>query len=287
MQFRIACVRAACIVLVILSAFIGPGIALAENHSEIDVKGTVSANDGTPVAGATVVLSAGDVKRKARSDAQGHFKLDDVPIGTYALDVSASGYETISERTVTIDRQNKTLAVVISRSTTSSLTVIGTVRAAAGETVSTTSAQSTTLNAQSAAATGTSAVSAMLWPQLSVTPVLPLGGGSNATQVFAVRGPDPTETLVDIDGHKVNNGNTGDFDLSLVDPAALQAVQVIYGISPSSLIGPNTIGGGVNILTLQPTTTPHSLMRLYGGSYDTFGETLQTTGTSDRFGYAF
>ena len=42
----------------------------------------------------------------------------------------------------------------------------------------------------------------MVWPQLSVTPVLPLGGGSNATETFAVRGPDPTETLVDIDGHK-------------------------------------------------------------------------------------
>ena len=114
-----------------------------------------------------------------------------------------------------------------------------------------------------------------------------LGGGSNATQVFAVRGPDPTETLVDIDGHKVNNGTTGDFDLSLVDPAALQAVQVIYGISPSSLIGPNTIGGGVNILSLEPTTRPHSLIRLFGGSYDTFGQTLQTTGTSGRLGYAF
>jgi outer membrane receptor protein involved in Fe transport len=113
-----------------------------------------------------------------------------------------------------------------------------------------------------------------------------LGGGSNATQVFAVRGPDPTETLVDIDGHQMNNGNTGDVDLSLIDPAALQEVQVLYGIAPSSLIGPNTIGGGINILTLQPTMAPHSLLRVFGGSYGTWGETIQTTGTDDRFGYA-
>ena len=59
----------------------------------------------------------------------------------------------------------------------------------------------------------------------------------------------------------MNNGNTGDFDLSLLDPAALQAVQVVYGIAPSSLIGPNTIGGGINILTLEPTIAPHSLLR--------------------------
>ncbi len=127
----------------------------------------------------------------------------------------------------------------------------------------------------------------MIWSQLSTTPVLPLGGGSNATQTFAVRGPDPTETLVDIDGHYVNNGNTGDFDLSLIDPAALQDVQIVYGISPSSLIGPNTIGGGINIVTLQPTMTPHALVRMFGGSYGTYGGTVQATGTADGLGYAF
>ncbi len=85
----------------------------------------------------------------------------------------------------------------------------------------------------------------------------------------------------------MNNGNTGDFDVSLLDPAALQDVQVVYGIAPSSLVGPNTIGGGINILTLQPTIADHSLMRIFGGTNGTFGETLQTTGTVDRFGYAF
>ncbi|HEY6327187.1 MAG TPA: TonB-dependent receptor, partial [Candidatus Cybelea sp.] len=90
----------------------------------------------------------------------------------------------------------------------------------------------------------------------------------------------------DIDGHQVNNGTTGAPDLSLLDPAALQDVQVVYGIAPSSLIGPNTIGGGLNIVTLQPTATPHSLLRIFGGSYGSFGETLQTTGTADRLGYA-
>jgi outer membrane receptor protein involved in Fe transport len=153
--------------------------------------------------------------------------------------------------------------------------------------VSTSSAPSVALNAQAAAAQGTTAVSDMVWSQLATTPVLPLGGGSNATASFALRGPDPTETLVSIDGHQVNNGNTGDFDLSLLDPASLQDVQLVYGISPSSLVGPNTLGGAINILTLEPTTTPHALVRFFGGSYNSFGETLQATGTDGRFGYAF
>jgi len=286
MKIPTACVRACAhlpLVLVILALCSGIATAQSSTH---DVTGTVTSSDGTPIAGASVVLTSGGSSRGAVSDAHGGFVIRAVPSGTYSLHASARGYESITQLTVTIDRPNSRLAVALAAATTGSLMVIGRVKAAAGETVSTASAPSRTLNAQSAAAEGDTSVVPMIWNQLSVTPAIPLGGGSNATVAFAVRGPDPRETLVDIDGHQVNNGNTGDFDLSLVDPAALQAVQLIYGIAPSSLIGPNTIGGGLNILTLEPTATPHSLIRLYGGSWGTFGETLQTTGTSDRFGYA-
>lgn len=268
-----------------LVLFTEPAFVLAQNTT-FHVSGRVTATDETPIAGASVVLTAPGVSKRARSDARGKFKFHHVTAGTYSLRVTAAGYEPLADRTVTIDQLNATLTVVLSRATTNSLSVIGQVRASAGETVSTSSAPTLSLPAQSAAAAGVTSVASMLYPQLSVTPVLPLGGGSNATVAYAVRGPDPTETLVDIDGHKLNNGTTGSFDLSLLDPAALQDVQVIYGISPSSLIGPNSIGGGLNIVTLEPTATPHSLMRFFGGSYGSFGETLQTTGTMDRLGYA-
>ena len=253
----------------------------------VEVAGTVTADDATPIAGATVTLNSQSGTETARTDASGRFSIPNVTGGTYSVFVSAPGFQRISQRTVTIGPGASTLTLVLSQATTNSLIVIGNVRAAAGETVSTASAPSVTLSAQDAAASGTAAVSSMIWTQLGTTPVLPLGGGSNATVSFAVRGPDPTETLVDLDGHQVNNGNTGDFDLSLVDPAALQSVQLIYGISPASLLGPNQIGGAINILTLQPTTTPHALLRAFGGSYGSFGETAQATGTDDRFGYAF
>ncbi|MBV9718814.1 MAG: TonB-dependent receptor [Candidatus Eremiobacteraeota bacterium] len=287
MVYRIACVRA-CVSFALLLAFsIPPTVIATAQNTAPDVTGSVTANDGTPIAGASVVLSSGGASKSARTDARGRFIIQSVRAGTYALHAAAPGYQAISQRTVTVDQNNSILTISLSPATTNSLTVIGQVRASAGETVSTASAPSTTLSAQSAAAAGTTSVASMVWPQLSVTPVLPLGGGSNATVAFAVRGPDPTETLVDIDGHQMNNGNTGDFDLSLLDPAALQEVQVLYGIAPSSLIGPNTIGGGINILTLQPTIAPQSLLRIFGGSYGTYGETIQTTGTDDRIGYAF
>ncbi len=294
MRSLIAGARAACALFVIVAVLAPASFARAhddhdrdhDHKNTVDVKGTITANDGSPIAGASIVLSSQAYLKNKHSDAQGKFKFDDVVPGTYSLRAAAPGYAPLSQRTVTLDAANRTLALVLSPATTNSLTVIGQVRASAGETVSTSSAPVVTMSAQDAAARGVTNVGPMIWTQLSTTPVIPLGGGSNATQTFAIRGPDPTETTVDIDGHQVNNGNTGDFDLSLVDPAALQEVQIVYGISPSSLIGPNTIGGGINIVTLEPTSTPHSLMRIFGGSYGTYGETVQTTGTDGRLGYA-
>jgi outer membrane receptor protein involved in Fe transport len=286
MAHPLACARA-CAFSALVGALFSVSLGVAQAQAAaVTVTGSVTASDGTPISRASIVLSARGISRNGSSDARGKFIIQNVPPGTYSLHAGAPGYQAISQRTVTVDASNSVLSIGLSPATTSSLTVIGHVSAAAGETVSTASAPSVTLNAQSAAAAGVTAASSMVWPQLSVTPVIPLGGGSNATVSFAVRGPDPTETLVDIDGHQVNNGNTGDFDLSLLDPAALQEVQVLYGIAPSSLIGPNQIGGGINIVTLQPTITPQSLLRIFGGSYGTYGETIQTTGTDDRFGYA-
>jgi outer membrane receptor protein involved in Fe transport len=286
MRSLFASARIAGSALALLAVVVTSCVAAGAQTVTFDVTGSVKANDGTPIAGASITVTTAAFSRTGRSDARGIFVLRGVRAGTYALHAGAPGYESISQRTVTIDAVSASLSVVLSAATTNSLTVIGQVRASAGETVSTASAPTVTMSAQQAAAAGVTSVAPMVWDELSTTPVIPLGGGSNATVTFAVRGPDPTETLVDVDGHQMNNGNTGDFDLSLIDPAALQEVQVVYGIAPSSLIGPNTIGGGVNIVTLQPTTTTHALLRAFGGSYGTFGGTFQTTGSEDRWGYA-
>lgn len=267
-------------------SFITAGAPALAQTVRVDVKGTVSATDGTPIAGATVTLTSEGVSTSERTDKRGRYKFKKIAAGTYSIVASAPRFSRLSGRTVTVSVEEEIVDLTLSPATTNSLTVIGHVRAISGETVSTSSAPVADLSAQSAAASGVTAVAPMVWTQLAVTPIIPLGGGSNATVSFAVRGPDPSETLVDIDGHPVNNGNTGDADLSLLDPAALQEVQVIYGISPASLLGPNQIGGAINVQTLQPTTTPHALLRIFGGSFGSFGETAQATGTDGRIGYA-
>ena len=223
----------------------------------------------------------------ARSDRNGAFTFGPEPAGTYSISVYAKGYAPVSGRTITLVG-GRTLDVRfrLPRQQVSSLTTIVDVASNGAPVLSTSSVPSVNVNAQTYAAQGVERTSDILSSEVSTTVYPILGGGLNAPAVVALRGPDPSETLVDVDGHQVNNGNTGDFDLSLLDPADLQDVQVVYGIAPSSLYGPNTLGGALNVVTLQPTTEPHTLERIGIGSFGTENGTLAATGSDGRFGYA-
>jgi len=268
------------------------GLVLADPISvppaNVTVAGTIAAADGRPIGGAKVELRGNGPAKVATSAADGTFYLTAVVPGTYTISATAHGYEPVGGRTVDVKSDGTTtLELALQRQQASSLTVIGSVRANGSQTISTAPAPTVDISTKAYAQEGETRTSDILSNQLSTTVYPIIGGGLNAPAVVALRGPDPSETLVDIDGHQVNNGNTGDFDLSLLDPADLQSVQVLYGIAPSSLFGPNTLGGAVNIRTLEPTTQPQFLERFTAGSYGTFGETLQATGTQDRLGYAF
>jgi outer membrane receptor protein involved in Fe transport len=252
------------------------------------VDGIVAARGGAPVANAVVRLTGERVSKAARSDAQGHFNFGTLPAGTYGIQVTAAGYAVLRERSITIASGRGThVTLTLDRAQASSLLVIGQVSVNGTPAISTAPVPTVNVNAQQYAAQGVTRVSDILTDELSTTVYPIIGGGLNAPAVVALRGPDPSETLVDVDGHQVNNGSTGDFDMSLLDPADLESVQIVYGIAPSALYGPNTLGGALNVVTLEPTLTPTTLQRFSVGSYGTFTGTLQAAGTDNRWGYAF
>ncbi len=273
-----------------LAGSLGVFLALARiavaDPGDGGLRGVVTSSDGAPVADATVTLRGSSGERSARTDTAGHFALTKLTAGSYAVRVAAPGYDRLADRVVGVSDATAKLALTLVRSS-SSLVTIGRITANGGDALSTSSVPSTTLDAQRYAAAGYTRVSDVLQDDISTTLVHPLGGSSVLPTSVALRGPDPTETLVDIDGHQVNNGNTGDFDLSLLDPADYSSIELVKGISPSSLVGPDTIDGAINIRTLEPTASSHGTLRLTAGSFNTFGETFETTGTVNRLGYAF
>ncbi len=260
------------------------GVDTVSNGS---VAGRVLNGDGFPVGDAVVSLQKRGTTAAGRTDAAGAFRLSNLEAGTYAIRVSAPGFEPLGPRPIGVSRSATTdIALALVRSSSSLLT-IGRVAANGGEALSTSSAPASTMNPQNYVAEGFTRISDVLQDDISTTLVHPVGGGSTVLPTsVALRGPDPTETLVDIDGHQVNSGSTGDFDLSLLDPADYGSIELVRGISPSALVGPDTIDGAINIRTLEPTIAPHGLLRLSAGSFNTFGETVQSTGTVGRLGYA-
>ncbi|HTV74661.1 MAG TPA: TonB-dependent receptor [Candidatus Acidoferrales bacterium] len=261
--------------------------AQAQQTGSAAVSGTVRSVDGKPIVGALISLRGNGPISVTRSDGAGRFSFAALAPGVYIIHVSAIGYATLSGRTVEVTgTEPASLALILPNAQVSSLTTIGSAMVNGHTTLSTAPAPMLDISAQPYAEHGVTRTSDILQDQLSTTVYPILGGGCNAPAVVALRGPDPSETLVDVDGHQANNGSTGDFDLSLLDPADLQSLQVVYGIAPSTLYGPNTLGGAVNVVTLEPTAQTHTLVRLTDGSCGTFGETASATGSADRFGYA-
>ncbi|HEV7179623.1 MAG TPA: TonB-dependent receptor, partial [Candidatus Baltobacteraceae bacterium] len=93
-------------------------------------------------------------------------------------------------------------------------------------------------------------------------------------------------TLIALDGQILNDGNTGDLDVSRFPVAAFRALDVTEGLGPRDSEGSNTIGGAVNLLSLRPTRDPHHAFSLSVGSFGRTEGWYNTTGTHGRFGYA-
>ena len=245
------------------------------------VSGNVAALDGHAVAGARITLD-GPAHLAVASKADGSFLFPSVAPGTYSIRARAVRFS--DPAVVVIDvRAGATTSLNFSLARSeSSLTTIGTVSTNGGQAVSTSSTPVTRINPQAYADQGFTRVSDVLQDDSTTTLFHTVGSGTVLPTSVAIRGPDPTETLVDVDGHQINNGNTGDFDLSLLDPADFTSIELVKGISPSSLVGPDTIDGAVNIRTVEPTLAQHGLLRFNLGSYNSWGGTFQTTGTVDN-----
>ncbi len=76
-------------------------------------------------------------------------------------------------------------------------------------------------------------------------------GGPGGTSSIYIRGSDPEHVLVLIDGVRMNDpllSRGGAYDLSALDPATIERIEVIRGAG-SAIYGSDAIGGVVNIVT--------------------------------------
>ena len=113
-------------------------------------------------------------------------------------------------------------------------------------------------------------------------------GGPGGVSSIYLRGADPNATLVMIDGIPVNdptNSRGGSFDLSTVDPASIERIEVVRGpLSP--VYGSNALAGAINILTREPAAEPEIAAQGALGRFDYRRAAASVRGPLGRGGYS-
>lgn len=112
-------------------------------------------------------------------------------------------------------------------------------------------------------------------------------GGPGASSDIRLRGANPNQTLVLIDGIRVNDPAqaSGEFDGALIAPALIERIEILRG-PQSALYGSDAIGGVVNIITKRGAGKPTYTLGVEGGSYGTISTSLSGAGRIGSWSFA-
>ncbi|MBA3962422.1 MAG: TonB-dependent receptor [Chthoniobacterales bacterium] len=114
--------------------------------------------------------------------------------------------------------------------------------------------------------------------------VVQSGTQGQLTSVFT-RGLKSEHTQVLIDGIPINQGLAGLFNFADLTVDDIDHIEVVRG-PQSTLYGPRGLAGVIQIFTKQGSGPPSGSVSAEGGSYDTFRETFQTSGSWQQFDYS-
>jgi len=115
--------------------------------------------------------------------------------------------------------------------------------------------------------------------------VVQSGGPGAQTSVF-MRGTNSNHSKVLIDGIDVSDPSspTGLFDFGQMLSQDIERVEVLRG-PQSGLYGSDAIGGVINVITRSGSGPLSGVVRLEGGSFDTFNQSAGLSGSSNGFHY--
>ncbi len=249
------------------------------------ISGSVHAVSGAPVAAAQVLVRAvsGGSAASATTDASGSFSVTEPP-GTYTVAASAPGFAPVG---LTVDAERDvSVQIALEALDSPKLRQIGAATIDGRLTPIAGTIPSITLTRSDLDALGDDRIVEGLQELPGATFTRPDGGAASAIAVVSLRGPDPSESLLALDGQLLNDGNTGDLDLSRLPVAAFSAIDVTEGLGPEDANGSNTFGGAIDLISLRPTKDAHEAVSLSGGSFGQSEGWFNATGTQGRLGYA-
>ena len=111
-------------------------------------------------------------------------------------------------------------------------------------------------------------------------------GGPQTVSTINIRGTNSNQSLILIDGVRVNNATNGLPALNAIPLNSIERIEIVRGTS-SSLYGADAIGGVVNIITRSETDRPFSAYANAGvGTYATTQYDAGFSGAKDGWSYS-
>lgn len=109
------------------------------------------------------------------------------------------------------------------------------------------------------------------------------GGVGRQATVF-LRGGSPSQTLVMIDGTKMNSPNVGSFDFSGISVDDIERIEIVKG-PQSTIYGSEAMAGVINIITKKGEGKTKAEISFEGGSFGTYKPAVTVSGSADKFNY--
>jgi outer membrane receptor protein involved in Fe transport len=289
LRFRRALLSLVLATVLPLAASVAISVPAAAQTPAGSINGTVSSDQG-PLEGATISVG-GSASRTVISRKDGTFTITGLPDGGYLVSIIRPGYAAVRDTAVTIAAgASQTFAVTLVAESLSSLRTIGTVTANGGRTstaLNTSAAAQSTVTFQQYIDRGQTQVNNLLeeQPGVEITRVDSGALGSNSN--ISLRGVNPYETQVLIDGHPVSGGTNGSYLIQFLNPLILSDVEIDKGPGANGNTVANAVGGSVNFRTPQIASKPTGIVL---GGYDSFnGSTFgaRFSDTVGKFGFLF
>ena len=230
------------------------------------------------------MIFQGQTSAETTTDPKGNFSIS-VPAGRYAVTAIARGFATLSFDSGEIVKDSR-MDVVLEPADSPKLRTIGSVTVNGGFALARNVIPEANVSRSQMDALGYTNVLEGLAQVPSAVIQRPDSGAPTSPAVVSLRGPDPSEALVTLDGQTLNDGNTGDVDLSQFAVPTFNSINVTEGLGPTDSEGSNTFGGAVNLVSLQPTQQEHFSLSGSVGSYGTSQTWLNATGMVGKLGYA-
>ena len=111
--------------------------------------------------------------------------------------------------------------------------------------------------------------------------------GTPGVKRIALRGENPSRTLLMVDGQRLDDQKNKSGAPLLINPYFIERIEVVKGPS-SVLYGSDALGGIVNVITKQASEEPFEFEGglNFNSAYRSFTEYANVSGTIDRFKYA-